>query len=430
MKILEKAYMLFALLYMARGVIPVGTGQGDDSQVPQFDTTSFVLQGALFAILVVLIFLHWKSFAAGMRRSGLLLALCVLAIASAGWSSEPVFSFRRGIILLATTMLGIYMASRFDWDEQLDLFGWFVGISIIGSVVMAILFPQYGISHDVHAGDWKGLFPHKNALGQQMAFGILALAIGRPKGLPKVILGCSLLGATVLLILSRSATSAAALVVICAIYLTLHLVRLKRRKTLPLWLVFTPLISVGVVLVAMSGKLILAILGRDGTLTGRTIIWTSVLDAIRERPWLGYGYAVFWRNGVQGEARDVLNAIHWIGLKQAQSGYLDLCLDLGLLGLVVFLCGFSVAAWRGLTLFRGGSAQAAKWPLVFLAFFLIYNLVESSLLQLYTFLWVPYVSTFVSLGLTQTAEQSEFELEQPGSPEMAGVPIATEAQGS
>jgi exopolysaccharide production protein ExoQ len=429
MKTVEKAYVLFALLCMARGIIPVIAAQGDESQSPQFSATSFLLQISVFAILAVLIFVHWKSFASGIRASGLLLVLCALAIASAGWSSEYFFSFRRAIILLLSTMLGIYMASRFDWEEQLNLFGWLAVISIVGSFVMVIFFPQYGISHDVHSGDWKGLFPHKNALGLQMAFGIVALAVARPKGVPRGILGASLLGAVLLLLLSRSATSVSIVAVITAVYVTLHLTRLKRRKTLPLWLVLAPLILVGVAFVAINLSVFLAILGREATLSGRTAIWSAVLDAIRERPWLGHGYAVFWRGGLQGDARDVLTAIHWSGLQQAQSGYLDLCLDLGLVGLLIFLGGFSIAVWRGLKLFRSGSTRAAKWPLVFLVFFLAYNFVESSLLQLYTFLWVPYVSIFVSLALMQTAEQAEFEFEQQGSTEMIALPGSSGSSG-
>jgi len=409
MKLFEKAYFIFALLWMARGIIPIATGQGDQRQAIEFDALSFALQFVVFAILAVLMFFHWNSFKAGARTSTALFVICGLAIASAGWSSEPGFALRRAIILLATTMLGIYFASRFDWDEQMSLFGWLAVISIVGSFFMAIFLPDYGISHDVHAGDWKGIFPHKNVLGQQMAFGILVLAVGRPKRLPRGILAVALFGATLLLLLSRSATGVAIVVVMAFIYTTLHLMRLRREKTLPLWLVYSPLIFLGALVVAMNRSAILDILGRSATLTGRTQIWSAVTTAIGEKAWFGYGYSVFWSLGPHGDARNVLAAIHWGGLRQAQSGYLDLCLDLGLIGLIVFIIGFCIAMWRGLKLFRIGSTQADKWPIIFLSFFLIYNLVESSLLQLYTFLWVPYVMVFVSLSLARAAEPLKSE---------------------
>ena len=97
MKTVEKIYLLFALLFMARGIIPVAAVQGDESQIAQFDVTSFLLQGVIFAIFVLLILFHWKSFASGVRASGWLLALCGLAIVSAAWSPEPFFSFRQEV---------------------------------------------------------------------------------------------------------------------------------------------------------------------------------------------------------------------------------------------------------------------------------------------------------------------------------------------
>jgi O-antigen ligase len=189
------------------------------------------------------------------------------------------------------------------------------------------------------------------------------------------------------------------------------------------------LVLAGVAVVAINLGVFLTILGRDATLTGRTAIWSAVVDAIQARPWFGYGYGVFWRGGLQGDAIDVLTAIHWSGLMQAQSGYLDLCLDLGLVGFAVFLSGCGAAVWRGLKLFRSASTRAAKWPLIFLIFFLAYNIVEGSLLQLYTFMWVPYASVFVSLALMQTAEQSEFNPKEQSRGQSIDLPTPFESSG-
>src|SRR5277367_5132139 len=100
-KILEKGFVVFALLYMARGVIPVVAAQGDQSQLGEFNAISFTIQAFVFVILGVLVFVQRQSFLPGIANAGLLLYLCGLAIASAAWSSEPVFTFRRGILLAA-----------------------------------------------------------------------------------------------------------------------------------------------------------------------------------------------------------------------------------------------------------------------------------------------------------------------------------------
>jgi exopolysaccharide production protein ExoQ len=429
-KILEKGFVVFALLYMARGVIPVVAAQGDESQLGEFNAISFTIQALVFVILGALIFVQRQSILPGITNSGLLLSLCGLAIASAAWSSEPVFTLRRGILLLATTILGIYVGSRFDWDEQLNLFAWMGVVSVVGSFLMVFLLPQYGLSHDMHWGNWKGLFPHKNALGQQMDFAILTFAIGKPKGLPRGVLSASLAGAALLLFLSHSMTSIALAAVIACAYPILWLVRLKKRRTLPLWVPLVPVFAAVAWFIASNSGAILDILGRDSTLTGRRDLWPAVIDAIKERPLFGYGYAVFWRWGLSGDARDLLTSIHWNGIMQAHNGYLELCLDLGLSGLLLFVWGFVAAARRAMKLFHREPNRATRWAVMYLLFFALYNLFEGSLMQLYTFLWVPYVSVFVSLALMEAADQREREADlSPSTDEQSGAEMAPVTAG-
>jgi exopolysaccharide production protein ExoQ len=48
---------------------------------------------------------------------------------------------------------------------------------------------------------------------------------------------------------------------------------------------------------------ILSLLGKDATLTGRTILWERAFQLIPEHPWLGQGYDAFWRDDyVESEA--------------------------------------------------------------------------------------------------------------------------------
>src|ERR1700722_8905559 len=130
MKILEKAYLIFALIFLANGVIQTDVGENVGPRLP---SVSLLLgQVFVFSILAVLLAIHWKEVIFGIRRSGWLMALCGLAMASAVWSVDPQYAFRRAIVLLATTMFGVYLASRFDWDEQLSLYA---GMSVVASWV-------------------------------------------------------------------------------------------------------------------------------------------------------------------------------------------------------------------------------------------------------------------------------------------------------
>ena len=63
-------------------------------------------------------------------------------------------------------------------------------------------------------------------------------------------------------------------------------------------------VSVGGLLVLIyltAPGLLLGVLGKDETLTGRTDIWVELLRAIEQKPALGYGYLAFW--GLESEPR-------------------------------------------------------------------------------------------------------------------------------
>jgi exopolysaccharide production protein ExoQ len=64
--------------------------------------------------------------------------------------------------------------------------------------------------------------------------------------------------------------------------------------------------------------------GRDATLTGRTAIWASLLPIAMQRPFLGRGFGGFWTTSTR-----TAFATH------AHSGYLEVLLGLGFLGLLI-----------------------------------------------------------------------------------------------
>ena len=64
-------------------------------------------------------------------------------------------------------------------------------------------------------------------------------------------------------------------------------------------------------------------------------------DSIAKRPLLGYGYQAFWL-GLEGESYRVILAVSWV-LAQAQNGFLDVMLEMGMLGLVIVLLVFGFA---------------------------------------------------------------------------------------
>lgn len=389
---LEKFYGVFALIAFAGGLIPTDLAQGHSS--PTVNRLLVLQQLLLFSLLVPAVLFNFHRVMEGFKHSKWIVALYGLVLVSFLWSSEPSFTLRRSVILLATTLFATYVASSFDLDEQADLFGWMVLLCVLGSLFVVAFYPTYGISHDLHSGDWKGLFPHKNSLGMVMSFGLLLLAIARPSGIPAFFRYLGIAGAAILLIMSHSATALMTTTAIFAAYPALHLLRLRKKRAMPLWIALSPLFLVAILAVLINLGPILDLLGKDSTLTGRTPLWQMAVAAIQERPLFGYGYAVFWRgfNGIT-----TLTPISMT--THAHNGYLDLCLDVGFVGLFLFLVGFVYSVFRASSMFLRAETPAEKWPLIFLIFLTAYNLTESNLMRSHAFLWIPYVWVYVSLAL-------------------------------
>ena len=115
-----------------------------------------------------------NRFAFVISRSKLILALVALAILSAFWSIDPLGTLRRAIALGATTIIGAYLATNFDLRRQLELTGWSLGIVIVLSFVVVLLWPSYGIHQSgFDAGKWHGIFHQKGALGQFASLGAI-----------------------------------------------------------------------------------------------------------------------------------------------------------------------------------------------------------------------------------------------------------------
>ena len=167
----------------------------------------------------------------------------------------------------------------------------------------------------------------------------------------------------------------------------------------------------------------LSFLGRDTTLTGRTELWPAVLDMIRQRPWLGYGYGGFWL-GWEGESAHVwLWNYYELYLKpvHAHNGLLDLWLNLGLLGMAIFIPQFLLTLLRAVKRVRLTKTAEGLWPLGFLTLMLTYNITESSLLTHNNVFWLLYVTIALSIV---------FRFPKAGEPKYTGASLikGTEAR--
>jgi exopolysaccharide production protein ExoQ len=126
----------------------------------------------------------------------------------------------------------------------------------------------------------------------------------------------------------------------------------------------------GLFLDAGSGAL--QTMGRDPSLTGRTEVWRSVLD-MAGNPWLGTGFESFWL----GPRIEKLWRIHWWHPNEAHDGYIELYLNLGWIGIVLFSC-ILVSAYRKVILAVRRTPVEGQLRLALLYTAAVYNCTESA----------------------------------------------------
>lgn len=370
---------------------------------------------------------HGRSVLRAAMRNPWIPAFLLFALASVAWSVAPDWTVRRGSAFALTTAFGIYIAGRFDSRDLLKLMAWAFGAAAVTSLVFGIALPSIGREVEIHVGAWRGVFPQKNNLGQimvlsTMVFLLLARTLDRRRWLAWS--GAALSAGLVIL-----STSKTALVILFVLGALTYLFRaLRWHYTLVVPSLIGTVMAVGglgLAVLQRSEQILLA-MGKDPTLTGRTGMWEILLDAVRDRPLGGYGYSAFWIRDERSPSARVFDLLQW-ETPHAHNGFLDLALQLGLVGLAIFLISYLVAARRSVLAIRANRDPSALWPLVYLAFTVLYNVTESAIAGQHSVYWVLYVAAVCGVVRHRPAHTAATEAmgpaaaPSPRSPALAGA---------
>lgn len=337
-------------------------------------------------------------------------AVVLLAILSASWSGDPALTMRKAAALLGTTAFGLYLGLCASEIAIARLLHRTALVLAIASIAFTLAMPEMGIMPVADGGNWRGVFSHKNSLGSAMAMGLLAATFSLRVRTPSepLVLIAELAGMGVMataLILSGSATALVIALTGCACALLLT-IRGPQPAALGLLVSAAALLSVGIaIFVLMNLGAVAGAIGRDPTLTGRTPIWTFTIDMIGQAPLLGYGYAWFWSGW------EAPGSLYWrtTGFQELHShnGFLVLGLDLGFLGLGLFLLAyfryFTMAIWlfsrdEGLVDQRSSRASAGvrgRWHFLYAVLLVLTNLTESNLVAQNGIIWVLFAAHLV-----------------------------------
>jgi O-antigen ligase len=364
-----------------------GASGPDIESGSRFD--EMILMGLCVSGIVMLIRRRF-GWAAVLRQHGWLLALLLYMLASTLWSEIGMIAFRRWVReIIVVIMAMVVMSEAYPRQALESLMRRTTYILIPLSLVLIRYYGTLGRVYGRWSGhlEWTGVTFSKNMLGGLCLISILflfwALYRGWGRSVPAGGRWLRWADMSVLLIavyLLRgggtmySATSLACLGVGIVTFLALHRLRRLRQRT-PLWaLLVTLILVIGLgVATPFGGASYLSsltpALGREETFTGRTWIWEAVIPEFKRMPWLGHGFQSFWTT----ERRAMV-----FGMPYAHNGYLDILLELGVVGLALY------TAWvlSSVAKLRRMLAQDLDWASLALSFWIVvalYNYTESML---------------------------------------------------
>ena len=274
-----------------------------------------------------------------------------------------------------TGALVAWMLVRFDGRARLRIVFAASTTIVVLSFLVAIVAPTFGYSQDPYMKSaLQGAMNHRVHLGTVSAVGALAsFLVARTAERSKLWAAAAAYGAAAsltTLVVSRAATPLVGLVVALSVLAGVELAsRLRLGSLATLAGLALLLVAAGVVgWLHRSG--LASALGKNPDLSGRTQLWSLVLDAARLHPWLGNGYSAFWLHPTAAAA---VRAALYNEPYHSHNGALELMLEYGGIGLAL-VAAFVVAAYE--RAIRGYLRLRLAAPLVLITYALVLNLTE------------------------------------------------------
>ncbi len=270
------------------------------------------------------------------------------------------------------------------------------------SLMVIVISPSLGIQTAGKELVWVGVYDHKNGLGRYMAINAVLTWIVIQDSKRKWLLWGNFILAVIMVIMSRSATSLLVLGATIGFLPIFRVWRWRNARWLPGMLITGILLaSIAVVLLSDNESAGLdwfyLALGRNpgfNTLQVRLALWKVVLEGALQRPWLGFGYGNTSFYGMMDAF--VLGGNLWTA-QQAHNGYLEIFMQLGLVGLATMLVHVILGFRRGFWLARMTRSTESLWVLAFLNILLLFNLTYSAYLGQLTAPWTIYVALTYSV---------------------------------
>lgn len=323
----------------------------------------------------IALFRFWGRKLLRIDNIGLFLLL-LLICASCFYAPDFVYSAASAFSLLVVISLMLLVSEVLDNEEM--LFPIILGCTLVMAISIIVYFaaPDFGRMKDWVNGQFvmtrrlTGIAGNANTAGYISAISLLTLYYYReyfPGKSPAWYWPCVLIN-TATLLMSNSRTA------LVAVLISIGVAGLMKPFPSRLAIIFACICAAAAFLFAVEIDLIrldaiFAMLARSGSAseiesgTGRTAIWTVVIEMIRQRPFFGWGYGSTTKLIPEASAQIGFIADH------AHNAFLQVAVSVGLVGLLLFIIVI-------LTKFYYSIRSGIQLNVAFLVFLLIDGLTE------------------------------------------------------
>ncbi len=367
------------------------------------------LRSGSYLITALLITWRWKRFVYVATRDIPLLLLFGMVALSVFWSADPQNTLTNSKAFLRAMLFGVYLAARYNIKEQMRLFSWVLGITALFSLAFSLALP----ARRIYGGNfaWRGIFTYKNHMAiymvlAAMLFLLAALNNRRQRWIALTGFGI----AATLVFLSQGKTSYTIFVISLCLF-PLHKLLKQQYKLRVILLITTLLLSGTAIILILSNleTIVVDLLGKDFTFNGRTQLWTLAIEQALKRPWLGYGLGGF---GGSDESFYILK-LTWLGggeealerwkasVMNVHNGYIDLLLQLGFVGLFLYILNLLTSFMRVLFIWMSTATIESFGMLQILIITSLYNLADTGGILTTKTLWIVYISISLSAAVWQ-----------------------------
>jgi len=341
--------------------------------------TPYPGSSAVIAVCAVGVFISAMRFSSSMTapiKFAPVAGFLGTAMASATWSEVSVASLTGSGQLVIIAAVAWSAARSYSLEDFLTGSTRGLRLLLISSLLLALLVPSIGVvSGPYEAGTVKGVFEHRNLFGFVTVLAAISFWSSRG-GRCRLLNAADVALVTTCLVTARSQSSFVVVAALIVVWVALKLAQRAEH--------FTRVIVVTAMTCGGSFALLWLIrslaevsdsLGRDATLTGRTVIWEAALQAASYNPLFGVGWDSAWMPGLP-ITNTIWSAIGF-SVYQAHNGYLDIYLQIGLVGLFAFSCMLLASAVQAIPLAFRQLNPAYMWPALALFAMLIANSTES-----------------------------------------------------